>query len=226
MCTYILHVYYMYIYIIQIQNYASNQAGLKLHPTSFFFLLVQVDADHDLPRVRLEQPPVDMSEASPTSPASVESRQDGRLFFLLLFWLGMFFLDPEDGWGWFSWLSTVYFLCVCLLVLFWEDRKSDDDDASFYECESLAGDQWCTNSSHATISPPRSAVVPYRPCWRLQRNLDETWKPNGNCCEHGWSTSYGSWGETTLWPLELDDILKTARDLPMRTALFQQLRPG
>lgn len=97
MCTYILHVYYMYIYIIQIQNYASNQAGLKLHPTSFFFLLVQADADHDLPRVRLEQPPVDMSEASPTSPASVESRQDGRRFFLLLFWLGMFFLDPEDG---------------------------------------------------------------------------------------------------------------------------------
>eukprot|EP00434_Breviolum_minutum_P028710 symbB.v1.2.025403.t1/scaffold2455.1/size78842/2 len=31
---------------------------------------VEADADHDLPRVRLEQPPVDMSEASPTSPAS------------------------------------------------------------------------------------------------------------------------------------------------------------
>ena len=147
-------------------------------------------------------------------------------FFLLNFGWGCFFWILRMVEVGFSWLYAVYCLCVCLLVLFWEDRKSDDDDASFYECESLAGDQWCTNSSHATISPPRSAVVPYRPCWRLQRNLDETWKPNGNCCEHGWSTSYGSWGETTLWPLELEDILKTARDLPMRTALFQQLRPG
>ena len=122
-----VRIYYMYIYIIQIQNYASNQAGLKLHPTSFFFLLVQADADHDLPRVRLEQPPVDMSEASPTSPASVESRQESLFFvspafFLVEFWLGMGFLDPEDGWGWFSWLYiyTVYCLCVCVFLFCFE----------------------------------------------------------------------------------------------------------
>ena len=230
--TCILHVYYMYItflyiYIIQIQNYALNQAGLKLHPNLVFFFLVQADADHDLPRVRLEQPPVDMSEASPTSPASVESRQDGRRFSCCFF-----------GWGCFFWILRMvevgflgyllYIVCVCVSSCSVLERIAS---LMMTMPASMSVNLLLEISDVPT--PPMRRSPHHAVQWCLTAHVggcNATWTRHGSPMETAVSMAgapaMAAEGKTTLWPLELDDILKTARDLPMRTALFQQLRPG